>query len=591
MIIGQISGCALILSRLLGMQVFSKSKYVHMSNQNQFRPEFITPKRGKILDTNNLPLACDKMQYNLIIHQTSFKQIDVIIAKLIPLLHKDRRPKNIKSFLQKIRIKIRQNPSSNLIIWRSLQKEEILRIEYIKQQLPEVEIRQQKNRVYPFNKAISSIVGYLRHNISLQKIQKNKMMLKLINQEYKEGQMGIEKTMNLQLAGKLGLEIVKVDAFGSIISKNIHTHPTSGKDVKLTIDAKLQQIAFDNLGERAGTVCLIDLLSGGILVAASTPSFDPLMFNSDINLNNWNNAQKEKSSFSNRNFTIPYSPGSVFKVVSALDALQNGVDPNDTFTCVGQFRFGTRIFHCNRASGHGKVNLTQAIARSCNCYFYNLGASANVDNICNTATMLGLNKHYNIGGMQTNKGIIPSREWKKNRFGTKWIPGETINTVIGQGYTECTPLQLAVMAASLASGNSIEPTIIKTDVIAQKPMLVNPEYLSIIQNAMRQTFTDKEGTCRFFNNAKQSYQMAGKTGTAQVISTRIKLKDILANKIDKQKIAHGVFVGYAPYEQPRFAISTVLEHGRSGSACIPIAKKVIMAAINKLRNIQVACSL
>ena len=578
-ILGQIFGAFIIFFRLINLQIYSKKKYEKMSNQNQYRPNFIIPRRGRILDINNIPVAHDRMCYNVLLQPNQFKYLEKVINGIVPLLNKSRRPKDLAFFIKKAKNKIKQNPSGNLILWKSITKEEIARIEYIAYQLPDFEIKKQSNRIYPFGSLTSSIVGYLRHTSKNTSIKSKKAMLRLINQDHKEGEKGIEKIMNNKLIGSIGLEITKVDAFGSVVYRKIHTEPKRGKDVKITIDTELQKIASEAIGNRSGSVSLIDLKTSEQLVMASTPSFDPKIFDEDIDQKEWSNIRKYKNVFSNRNLSIAYNPGSTFKLVSGLNGLRNGLDPYKTFVCKGYYKFGSRIFHCWKKSGHGKVNLIEAIGRSCNAYFYHLGSQTDIEQLHNTAIALGLGHNYTLNGMPNNNGIIPNSEWKKNRFGAKWIPGETINTVIGQGYTECTPLQLSCMISRIASSKVIDPKLIQTKDTVNRPLLIQQEYIDIIKKGIMASFTDPEGTCRFHFEKRPEYMMAGKTGTAQVISLRMDNKEM--DKVSELLWPHGLFVGYAPYENPRFGVSAVIENGRSGGVCIPIARTVIKAALDK----------
>ena len=327
----------------------------------------------------------------------------------------------------------------------------------------------------------------------------------------------------------------------------------------------------------------MDIETGDILATTSTPSFDPNLISKKLDAEEWKLIVDQKNLFINKCFLMTYSPGSIFKIVSALDALDYGIKEKNKFFCSGKYKVGNRFFHCHKKQGHGYIDLESAITKSCNCYFYDLGTKVNIDHLLQTSEMLGFDQTYDVSYLSNVRGVVPSTEWKRRLFKEKWFTGETVNTVIGQGYLAVTPLQMTIMTARVASGKSIIPYIINDGIRSEQHDLdISKAHLDVVRNGMEGVFKDRTGTCGFLYRKNPKYQIAGKTGTSQIISRRIDAKEINAGKISKEIIAHGMFVGYGPVSKPRFAVSVVLENGRAGANCAPIGDKMIRAAIDKM---------
>ena len=322
----------------------------------------------------------------------------------------------------------------------------------------------------------------------------------------------------------------------------------------------------------------MDIDSGEILALVSSPSYESNNFVSGISNHDWkellNNPGKPMT---NKTISTQYPPGSTFKTIVALAALENNFDPNTKFTCEGKTRLGRRKFHCWKEKGHGEVNLVTAIERSCNVYFYNLSREIGINNIVNVAKEFGLGAAIDIPLPNTKKGFLPTKEWKKNFFGIPWVLGDTFNSSIGQGFVETTGLLLAVLTARLASkGKKVVPSLFKLDtqpIFEDLPF--SKENIEIVLEGMFRVVNKRNGTAYYRRIRKKQFRMSGKTGTAQVIATdhsKNKNKD----DIEFEKRNHGLFIGFAPFDKPKYAISVIVEHGGSGSgSAAPLAQKLL----------------
>ena len=327
----------------------------------------------------------------------------------------------------------------------------------------------------------------------------------------------------------------------------------------------------------------MDIHNGEILCSVSSPGFNPNIFSGNLDLKDWNDLKNNiKAPFLNRSMSGVYPPGSTIKMAVALAGLEAGIiDYKTSFFCTGNKEFGTSNFHCWAKNGHGKLSLMEAIEQSCDVYFYELGLKIGIDRIANMLKKLGFGQYYNIEINDRTKGVVPNLDWKIKRDGIKWTPGETLNASIGQGYILSTPLQLVTMVARIANGEfAVEPSlIIQKNKKNFKDLDINDEHLKFIRKAMEEVVIGKKGTAKKYKIGSPNIEMAGKTGTVQVvrISELERAKGLLKNE-DRpwKKRDHALFVGYAPVKNPKYAISVVVEHGGSGSSvAAPIARDVL----------------
>ena len=557
--------------RLYNIQILNSSKYKTMSKKNQIDLEIIFPVRGKIYDRNKILIATNDKVYDLYLIPENTKSINNTLnnlSKFIDINFEKRRKvielsKKIKKFEK---IKIFEN-----ISWSTLEK-----IETNKYILEGIFIVEDYLRVYPYKDNFSHLLGYISK--PNQKELSLPFVSKMPNLDI--GKEGLEKSFNPILVGKAGQREIEVNSNGRIIREISKVDSTKGKEVFLSVDSRIQQYAINLLkSHKAGSINVLNIKNGEILCMASTPTYDPNKIIKKPNIEYWESIlQNSLSPLTNRSIQGLYAPGSTFKMIVAIAALKYGiVNTQTSHFCNGKIEFGNRLYHCWKTNGHGKMNVTNAIKQSCDVYFYEISKKLGINKIAEVAKDFGLGQSFDISMPNQKKGIVPNKKWKKNKLGESWYAGETLISAIGQGFVLTNPLQLAVMTAIIASnGKIIEPSIIINDDIKFK---TNEKYLNeikIIKEAMFKVVNENKGTA--YKSRLENIKFAGKTGTSQVrrisISER-ESEDFREKEQEWKNRDHALFVGYMPYDDPKFAISVIIEHGGSGaSTAAPIAKQV-----------------
>ena len=411
---------------------------------------------------------------------------------------------------------------------------------------------------------------------------------------YKIGKNGLESYFNSKLTGKSGYKKIEVNAYNIPIKDIEKDDPEKGNDLKLTIDLRLQKFIYDRVSDMTAAIVVMNVETGEIIALVSTPSFDVNNFVDGISNKEWIElVNNDKKPLYNKTISALYAMGSTFKPVVAIAALENGWDENKKIDCKGSMKISKKLnFRCWKKIGHGKINIVQAIERSCNIFFANLGLFAGVNNIYNVAKELGIGEFFDINLPEYNNGILPNPTWKKEYHNDVWTKGDTINMSIGQGYILANPLQLATMIARIVNnGYPIKPFLVYDSNLRDYNMsLYNNEpmfkekNIKIVKKGMFEVINGNYGTASKLRT-KSNSQISGKTGTAQVISLEAKekmekqLKE--GEKLDEKYQNHGIFVGFAPYEKPKYAISVVIEHGGSGSmSAAPVAVDILRFMID-----------
>ena len=362
-----------------------------------------------------------------------------------------------------------------------------------------------------------------------------------------------------------------------------------GKDVQLTIDSRLQQKAFELFGEESGAAVLLDVHTGEILAFVSAPSFDPNMMTQGLSTEDWNALlHNERNPLTDKAISGQYSPGSTFKMIVALAALEAGVIKPETRTyCAGKMFLGNHAFHCWKKEGHGHLNVVEALQHSCDIFFYETAQKLGIEKIADMARRFGLGSKINIGLENEKAGLIPDKEWKLRRFGEPWQQGESLISGIGQGYILTTPLQLATMTARLVNGGyEIKPTFLKVsdgEKSKIKKIDVSPANLELIKEGMYAVVNKPGGTAWRSQFDYHGQRMGGKTGTTQV--RRITMKERREGIKKESELPwrlrnHALFVGYAPHDNPKYAVAVLVEHGGGGSSvAAPLAGKILREAV------------
>ena len=557
--------------RLYNIQILDSSKYKTMSKKNQIDLEIIFPVRGKIFDRNRVLIAKNEKVYDVYLIPENTKSINNTLNALSQFIDIDfakrRKVIELSTQVKKFeKIKIFEN-----ISWSVLEK-----IETNKYNLQGIFIAEDYLRVYPYKDNFSHLLGYI------SKPNQQELALPFISKmpNLDIGKEGLEKSFNPLLVGKAGQREIEVNSNGRIIREISKVDSIKGEEISLSIDLRIQQYAINLLkSHRAGSINVINIKNGEILCMASTPTYDPNKIIQKPNKEYWESILANTlSPLTNRSIQGLYSPGSTFKMIVAIAALKHGIiNTETTHSCTGKIGFGNRLYHCWKTNGHGKMNVTDAIKQSCDVFFYEISKKLGIDKIAEVAKDFGLGQSYDISMPNQKTGIVPNKKWKKEKIGESWYAGETLISAIGQGFVLTNPFQLVVMTSIIASdGKMIEPTIIKGNRVSFKTNEKYSKEIKIIKKAMFKVVNENKGTA--FKSRLDDIKFAGKTGTSQVrrISLSERESDDFREKEQEWKNRdHALFVGYMPYDDPKYSISVIIEHGGSGaSTAAPIAKQI-----------------
>ena len=581
-------GLVALGARLAELQIFENNRYTTLSASNQYNFRLIPPPRGRILDRNGVELASNRPNFRLLLMKDEAKDPEATIeaaGTLIPISD-DRR----RELLREIDDGPRFVP---VAIADDLSWEEFARINVRLPELSGVEADMGEARVYPFGGAFSHVIGYVS-KVSSDEVKKagpNPDPL-MLNPGFRIGKQGVEKAFDLQLRGKPGARKVEVDANG----REVRADPegdlpaTPGAEIKLTLDADIQLRAEEVFGDESGAAVVMDCRSGDILCMYSGPSFDANRFVRGLTGNEYRQlALYERKPLFNKALTATYPPGSTFKTMVALAALEAGYDPKTVHVCNKSWAWGGRVWHCDKA--HGSQDLHTAIATSCDIYFYQCALFVGPDRIAATARKFGLGETFDIGIPGQKKGLVPDTAYKRRTFKNDpvWHPGETPSMGIGQGYTHLNPLQLCVQAARLANGEkSLHPRLVQSIGGVEQPrgsafgdLPVDKEHIRFVREAMAAVTAAGGTAAQAADLGLGDIKMAGKTGTAQAFNYgggrgahgavgEWRLRD------------HAWFIAFAPYDAPRYAMSILIEHGGFGAeAAAPRAREIMRVALLK----------
>lgn len=559
----------ILILRLIVLQVIRGDYYLELSENNRQRTVYIPAPRGKIFDRNKKLIADNIPTYNLELIPKSTIQPKQILHFLSDVLNED-----ILKLEQNYQLMSKQrNKYQPQIIYKNISRDNLALVAAQQYKFPGLEIMVMPARHYT-EENVSHITGYIREITAEQLKQaefKNYLPGDLT------GQQGVEKYFEHLLQGQHGKQTVLVNAQGQKTGEFLITAPKAGKSLHLSIDLNLQKAAELALAENSGAVIAINPKNGEILALLSNPRFNPNLFNQVLNPKDWNEIiSHPQHPMTNRVIRGTYPPGSIFKIFMAAAALNEGiVSPEDKAYCPGHFKISKNsVFHCHKRTGHGSVNLEQAIAQSCNVYFYTLGQKLGIDKIHHYAELFGLGELTGIEIPGEKKGLVPSREWKEKNFSGAdkiWYRGETPSVVIGQGAVSLTPIQIArALAALVNGGHVLDLTLLKNQPVKIKHKLDIPdELLQYVKQGMLAVVNSKIGTGKRATLPEEYHiQVAGKTATAQIKSS----KHLKGHESEN----HAWFAGFAPYEDPRIVIVALVEHGgHGGESAAPVVRKVL----------------
>jgi len=571
--VGLLLVVALLGLRLWHLQIREGPYYRDLSENNRTRLVLLEPARGLIYDRHGVLLANNVPSFSLYVTLEDVKDREVLIQQLADLLALD--PTLVR---KKMTIK------GSKLLPRKIKDRMTLRdatlVESHRLDMPGVMIQVESQRNYPGGVTAAHLLGYVGE-ISADQLEKPEFID--LHQGSIVGQYGVEKSYDRHMRGMAGQKSVEVDAVGHEKKASVVERPQAGNDLYLTIDVRLQKVAEDLLGAEQGAIVALDPNSGDILAMASRPGFDPNVLSRELTAKQWVEiVQDEGRPLNNRASQGQYPPGSTFKIAMAVAALETKtMSPSSTVFCNGGYQFGKRLYHDWKASGHGYVDLHNALVHSCDVYFYTIGQRMGIDVMAEFGKDFGLGKATGVELPSERSGIMPSTAWKQKAKNEQWLPGETISAAIGQGYVTVTPLQMASLVGTVANnGVSYRPRLVQAvmdrtsgnlqelPAVPRGTINAKPETFRVIKDALADVVTKGTAT-----KAKSSMvTIGGKTGTAQVAALRTGPEE----NIPKKFRDHAWFVAFAPVESPKIAVVVLAEHmGHGGSAAAPLAKEVI----------------
>ncbi len=565
---------ALLAGRMTWLAVFEGETYQLRAQANRIQDRLIPPRRGWIVDRQGKPIAMNSPDYRLELRPAEVEDLDTTLVAIRAVLDIDLAED------ARIRDDVRTQPSfMPVVVRQNLSWREFSACNVRLATLPGVTPVQSFSRFYPEADYFAHLVGYVGAPTPEQyREQKNPL---LIYPGFRIGKDGIERFADKQLRGTAGSSRVEMTARGELVRELGTNADTPGDTLRLTIDRDLQDYAARRLGDNSASVIVMDCITGDVLCMVSMPAYDPNIFSRRVPARLWNALQKDDHTpLLNKSAMGLYPPGSTFKMVTTLAALEAGVDPGDTVGCSGAYRLGNNTWHCHARRGHGGVNMHRALPLSCDTYFYVMGRKVGIDAIATMARRLGLGQEYPLPLPGQTKGIVPDKAWKQRRYAKDWREGETLNGAIGQGYIVTNPLQLAVMTARLASGREVMPRLIADGPAPQFPSLGIPDaHLALVRQGMVDVVNAGYGTARAARSPIGDVLFAGKTGTAQVrrISAAERKRGVIRNEaLPWKQRDHALFVAFAPADAPRYACSVIIEHGIAGGRyAAPIARDVL----------------
>lgn len=560
MVVGGLQGAigAVLVGRMAWISVVQNEKYSLLSESNRVNLTLIPPRRGWIIDRNGRPLANNRTDFRVDLIPQRIVDAEATITHLAQLLKLE--PDDVDRIREDLEKSAGFRPVQ---VADKLTYDQYAAISVRLPDLPGVAPSQGFSRHYPAGATVGHLLGYV--GPATAEDYKARRDPLLITPGFKVGKDGLEKAFDRHLTGKPGAKRVEVTARGKIVQELTTRTDTPGRTIKLTIDAGLQEFAGRRLATQSGSVVVIDCHNGDVLALASMPSFDPNSFSDGISHLEYEMLSKDDHvPLRNKTLQGLYPPGSTVKPMVALALLEAGIGPQETINCPGAIRVGNTLFHCHKRRGHGPLNMRGAIAQSCDIYFYQMAQRIGMDRIASMARRVGMGQKFDLPFPSQSYGTVPDPAWKERKYNQKWQVYDTVNATIGQGYMLINPLQMAVMAARLATGRQLMPNFIFG---APRPdpasVGASEEHLVVIRDAMN-AVVNGGGTGGAARSSIPGVMIAGKTGTAQV--RRITMAERAGGVRGNSSLAfklrdHALFQGFAPFDNPRYAIACIIEHG------------------------------
>jgi len=585
--IGQIGLLGFLAHRLYRLQVEEGERYATLADENRLSARLLAPPRGRVLDRQGLVIAGNQLNWRALLvaeHTTDVAATLETFTRIVPLsdAEKARIEREVRRRRRFVPVTVRE-----FLTW-----EEMARIELNAPDLPGISVDVGTTRIYPEAEHLAHMVGYVAP--PAERDLDGDPLLELPG--IRVGRAGVERHHDLALRGRAGAVQLEVNAVGRVIRELDRREGVQGQDVQLSVDAELQKSIRGKI-EEGTSIVLMDARNGEVLAMATQPSFDPNLFNSGVSPAQWRQWTANRATpLINKATNGLYAPGSTFKMVVALAGLEaRVVTPGERINCPGHMDLGDARFHCWHRAGHGGMDMRAALKHSCDVYFYELAKRVGMDRIAAMARRFGMGVPLEIELPGARPGLVPTREWRQAQ-GKPWALGDTVVHGIGQGFYQLTPLSLATMTARLATGRAVQPHL--TRAIGGRPVRGSrPEdwpslgipdaHLRLVRDAMWSVVNEQGGTARTSRLPPETgAQMSGKTGTTQVrrVSREQRERGFRVEQLPREWRPHALFVGFAPHDNPVFAVAVVVEHGTSGSgAAAPLARDVLVEAFQRLR--------
>jgi len=571
----QVGLFSVLVARLGYLQIFKYNEYSTKSDSNRIRPLVTNASRGLIMDKNGKALTSNRHNYRLLLYTENRQNIQKtveILTEILALTDEDQAIilSRVKNSRRKSIISLMDNLS-----W-----DDVSRVEANYHKLTGISIEGGISRSYPFKFDTAHLVGYVSLPSEKDSIGQEQNLF--LHPDFRIGKSGIEKTFDEVLRGKFGVKYVEVNAFGIPIRTLSKKESVEGGKITLTINVDLQKFIYNRVKDLVASVVVMDVHTGEIISIVSSPSFDPDKFVEGVSRDYWKELVENKNKpMNNKPISATYPPGSTFKLMVAIAALESGINPLRKVFCNGSFQLGKRKFHCWKKEGHGDMDMSDAIKNSCNVYFFSTSNQIGIEKITEVAKRFGYGEYFDVSLLGVKSGNVPSGEWKQKVFKQPWVGGDTLNTSIGQGFVLATPLQMALVTARLANGGvPIKPYLVKNkntrtqfEELKNQP-LASKKNINLVLNGMRRVVNEVGGTAYGKRIDIKGFEMIGKTGTSQVVSKRE--SEMSREELNNHQ-NHAIFVGAVPAQNPKYSISVVVEHGGAGSAtAAPIGRDILL---------------
>jgi len=582
----QVGFAGALVARMRYLQLDQAEQYRMLADQNRINIRLLPPARGLIFDRKGVLLAGNEQNYRIVMVREDADDPEAVLDRLGKLIWLD--PEGTARALEEMK---RRAPFVPVTVADRVSWDDVAEVAVNAPALPGVYPEMGLSRLYPLDADFAHVVGYVGpvSDYDLGRIEDPDPLLQI--PRFQIGKTGVEAAFEEDLRGSAGTSRVEVNAVGRVMRELSREEGVPGSNLQLTVNHSLQNFCEARVAGESAAVVVMDPRNGDILTLASSPTFDPNKFVRGISSKDYNALlENPYRPLPNKASQGIYPPGSTFKMVTALAALEDGlIGLDDTFTCRGFVELASRRFHCWSRGGHGRVDLIRSLSESCDVYYYELSQIVGIERIAEMARKLGLGIEHDLPLSSVASGVMPTKSWKRESGKGEWVIGDTLNATIGQGFVLSSPLQLAVMTARIATGTRIDPRLVRAvDGVEQpvqglEPLDLDPAHLTAVRQGMYDVVNGSRGTAASSRVVAEGLRMAGKTGTSQVrnITAAERARGVISNDdLPWERRDHALFVGYAPHDAPEVVVSVVVEHGGGGStAAAPIARDVLLAAL------------